>query len=223
MDATVQSPAGFQEAAMKILVTGFDPFGGESINPAYEAVRRLPGVLDGLEIVRLEVPTIFNISVQQVVERIDALQPEAWLGVGQAGGRCDIGVERVAINLIDGRIADNAGYQPIEEPSDPAGAVAFFATLPVKAMVAEIHRAGIPASISHSAGTFVCNHLMYGVLHHIQRQRLAVRGGFIHIPYLPQQVVDKPNTPSMALETSICALIAALRAIVESAKNPPEL
>jgi pyroglutamyl-peptidase len=202
---------------MKILVTGFDPFGGESINPAYEAVRRLPDVLAGVELIKLEVPTVFNASVQLVTAQIDALQPDAWLGVGQAGGRCDLSVERVAINLNDGRIADNAGCQPIDEPGDPAGPAAYFATLPLREMVEAIRRAGIPASISNSAGTYVCNHLMYGVLHHIQTRGLNVRGGFIHIPYLPQQVVNKPNTtPSMALDTVVEALIAALGVIYPS-------
>jgi len=208
---------------MKIIVTGFDPFGGESINPAFEAVRRLPDVLAGVELIKLEVPTVFNGAVQGVTAQIDALQPDAWLGVGQAGGRCDISVERVAINIHDGRIADNAGYQPTDEPGDPAGPAAYFATLPLREMVAAMRRAGIPASISNSAGTFVCNHLMYGVLHHIQRGGLAVRGGFIHIPYLPQQAVNKPNTtPSMALETVVEALSAALGVMIAGAGQRPE-
>lgn len=195
---------------MKILVTGFDPFGGESINPAYEVVRRLPEALDGLEIVKLEVPTVFHVSVQLVTQQIEALRPDAWLGVGQAGGRCDVGVERVALNLLDGRIADNAGYRPQDEPSDPTGAAAYFATMPVRAMVEAMRAAGVPAALSTSAGTYVCNHLLYGVLHYLQQNRPEVRGGFMHIPYLPQQVVNKPNTPSMALETSLAALTAAL-------------
>jgi len=203
---------------MKILITAFDPFGGETVNPAFEAVNRLPDVIDGAEIVKLQVPTLFKASIKMVTWAIDEIKPQVCLSIGQAGGRCDITVERVAINVDDGRIPDNAGYQPVDEPVDPAGLNAYFATLPVKAIVEGIRRQGIPASVSNSAGTYVCNHLMYGVLNHIYQNKLTMRAGFIHIPFLPEQVVDKSNNmPSMSLETVVQAIEAAIRVIVASA------
>ena len=203
---------------MKILITAFDPFGGETVNPAFEALNRLPDVIDGAEIVKLQVPTLFKASIKMVTRAIDEIKPQACLSIGQAGGRCDITVERVAINVDDGRIPDNAGFQPVDEPVDPAGLNAYFATLPVKAIVEGIRQQGIPASVSNSAGTYVCNHLMYGVLNHIYQNKLTMRAGFIHIPFLPEQVVDKSNSmPSMSLETVVHAIDAAIRVIVASA------
>jgi pyroglutamyl-peptidase len=202
---------------MKILISAFEPFGGESINPAFEAVKRLPDVIAGVQVIKQEVPVVFNLSIQQVVARLDEIQPEFWLGVGQAGGRFDITVERVAINVSDGRIADNAGYQPVDEPIDPAGETAYFASIPIKTIVAEIRNQHIPASVSNSAGTYVCNHLMYGVLNHIHKNHLRMRGGFIHIPFLPDQAVTKPSTtPSMALELMIQALETAVQVMVST-------
>ena len=202
---------------MKILLTGFDPFGGEKINPAYEVVRRVADGMDGAEILKLEVPTVYNVSIQQVIARIVEVQPDVWLGIGQAGGRADISVERVAININDGRIPDNAGYQPLDEPVDAAGPSAYFATLPIKLIVEGIRTENIPASVSNSAGTFVCNHLMYGVLNFIQKRKLNMRGGFIHIPYLPVQVLDKSSSlPSMPLEMSVHAVETALRIIART-------
>lgn len=200
---------------MKILVTAFEPFGGESLNPAHEAVNRLPELIEGVEIIRLQVPVVFGTSIEKVTHAIDELQPQACLSVGEAGGRADLGVERVAININDGRIADNAGYQPVDQPTDPLGPAAYFATLPVKAIVEGIRQAGVPASVSNTAGTYVCNHLMYGVLHHIARRGLHIPAGFIHIPYLPQQVIGKPGAlPSMGLETVVRGLEAALGVII---------
>ena len=202
---------------MKILLTGFDPFGGEKINPAFAVVQRMPELFDSTQMITLEVPTVYNISIQQVIAKIIEHQPDAWLGIGQAGGRADIAVERVALNLNDGRMADNAGFQPLDEPIDAAGPAAYFATLPARAMVEGMRKANIPASLSYSAGTFVCNHLMYGVLNFIQRRGLPMRAGFIHIPYLPQQVLDKPaGTPSLALEMAVQAVETALRIIARA-------
>lgn len=200
---------------MKILLTAFEPFGGESINPAFEAVRCLPDRIADAEIIKQEVPVVFNLSIQQVTARLDEIQPDVWLGIGQAGGRFDITLERVAINISDGRIADNAGYQPLDEPIDPDGETAYFASLPIKAIVAEIRKQQIPASVSNTAGTYVCNHLMYGVLNHIHKNQLPMRGGFMHIPFLPDQAVTKPNpTPSMALDLMIKAIETAIQVIV---------
>jgi pyroglutamyl-peptidase len=201
---------------MKILLTAFEPFGGETVNPAFEAVNLLPGTIANAQIIKLRVPTVFKASIDTVTCSIDEIQPQVCLSVGLAGGRSDIAVERVAINVDDGRLPDNAGVQPVDQPIITGGPAAYFATLPIKAIVEGIRQQGIPASISNSAGTYVCNHLMYGVLHHISLHQLAVRAGFIHIPYLPSQVVDKPATPSMDLDLIVRALQAAVEEIVRS-------
>lgn len=200
---------------MKVLVTGFDPFGGEKINPAFEAVKKLSNNINGAEIVKLEVPTVFKKSVKVLHEAIEREKPDVVICVGQAGGRYDITIERVAINISDGRIADNEGYQPIDEPIFEDGETAYFATLPIKAMVKKIRESGIPASVSNSAGTYVCNHIMYGLLYIIHKEYPHIKGGFVHVPFLPEQVVDKGNTPSMSLENIITGLTLAIEAVVE--------
>lgn len=199
---------------MKILITGFDPFGGESVNPALEAVKGMKDEIAGAQIVKLEIPTVFNKSIAKVREAMDREKPDVVLSIGQAGGRFAISPERVAINISDGRIADNEGNQPIDEPIFADGAPAYFSTLPVKAMVEAIKAKGIPAELSNTAGTYVCNHVMYGVLYHISKDFPGVRGGFIHVPFIPQQVVAKKNTPAMALADITAALEAAVEAIV---------
>lgn len=199
---------------MKILITGFDPFGGESVNPALEAVKAMKDEIAGAQIVKLEIPTVFNKSIAKVREAMDREKPDVVLSIGQAGGRFAICPERVAINISDGRIADNEGNQPIDEPIFADGAPAYFSTLPVKAMVEAIKAKGIPAELSNTAGTYVCNHVMYGVLYHINKDFPGVRGGFIHVPFIPQQVVAKKNTPAMALADITAALEAAVEAIV---------
>lgn len=199
---------------MKILITGFDPFGGESVNPALEAVKAMKDEIAGAQIVKLEIPTVFNKSIAKVREAMDREKPDVVLSIGQAGGRFAICPERVAINISDGRIADNEGYQPIDEPIFADGAPAYFTTLPVKAMVEAIKAKGIPAELSNTAGTYVCNHVMYGVLYHINKDFPGVRGGFIHVPFIPQQVVAKKNMPAMALADITAALEAAVEAIV---------
>lgn len=200
---------------MKILVTAFDPFGGESINPALEAVRLLPPALAGAEIVTAEVPTVFGASIERAVTLIDEHEPDAVVCVGQAGGRAAVTPERVAINLDDARIADNAGNQPLDAAIAADGPTAYFATLPVKAMVRAIREAGLPSTLSHSAGTFVCNHLMYGVLHHLASTgRERVRAGFVHVPFIPAQVVERPGQPAMSTVDITAALTAALEAVV---------
>lgn len=199
---------------MKVLVTAFDPFGGEDVNPAFEAVKLLPDTIGGAEIVKLEVPTIFGEALEKLNAALDAEQPEIAIAVGQAGGRFDITVERVAINVNDARIADNAGNQPFDDPITPDGPSAYFATLPIKAMVAAIRKSGLPASVSNSAGTFVCNHLMYGLLHAAATTYPKMIGGFIHVPFLPEQVIDKRNQPSMSLNGIVRGLTAAVEAAV---------
>ena len=187
---------------MKILVTGFDPFGGESVNPAYEAVKLLPDVIGGAEIFKLEIPTVFSLSGPAVEEGIRKYQPDVVICVGQAGGRASISVEKVAINFVDARIPDNNGEQPLDEPLQADGPAAYFATLPVKAMVQHVKEAGLPCYLSFTAGTYVCNSIMYNVLYMCEKRYPGIRAGFIHVPYACGQVIDKANTtPSMPLET----------------------
>lgn len=201
---------------MKILVTGFDPFGGESINPAIETVKRLPDMIAGAEINKLEIPTVCHKALQVIDEAIAKYDPDVVLSIGQAGGRSDITVERVGINIDDCRIPDNEGNQIIDEPIFPDGPDAYFVTVPIKAMVQRIKGRNIPASVSNTAGTFVCNHVTYGVSHLLATKYPGKRSGFIHIPYLPQQVIDKKNMPSMAQEMMVEAIVAAIEAIVDT-------
>ena len=193
-----------------VLITGFEPFGGESVNPSWEVVSGLDNaIIDGCRVVARQLPCVFGESLSVLNAAIDALSPSLVLAVGQAGGRTDITVERVAINVDDARIADNQGQQPIDVPIVADGPAAWFSTLPIKAMVVAMRNAGIPASVSQTAGTFVCNHVMYGLLHKL-RDAPAVKGGFIHIPYLPQQAAQHPGAPSMAAETVRRALEVAI-------------
>lgn len=200
---------------MKILVTGFDPFGGEKINPALEAVKGLADIVKGAEIKKLEIPTVFNKSAEVVKKAIEEFQPDYVLSIGQAGGRFEISPERVAINVDDARIADNEGNQPIDAPIKEDGDAAYFTQLPVKAMVTAIKNAGIPGAVSNTAGTFVCNHIMYQVQYMIHTNFPETKGGFIHVPYIPEQVVDKPGQPAMSLSDMTKGLTAAIEAVVE--------
>ncbi|WP_455811670.1 pyroglutamyl-peptidase I [Pseudomonas graminis] len=192
-----------------VLITGIEPFDGELLNPSWEAVSQLSDRLIGnTKVVARQLPCVFGAAVEEITRLIDELKPELVIAVGQAGGRADISIERVAINVIDARIPDNAGVQPVDEPIEPQGPAAYFATLPVKAMVAGIREAGIPASVSQTAGTYVCNHIMYGLLHHLRRRK--TRGGFIHIPYLPEQAIKHPGVPSMSQASVVLALEMAI-------------
>lgn len=201
---------------MKILVTGFDPFNGEKINPAIESVKLLPDTIAGAQIIKLEIPTVCHLSLKVIEEAIEQHNPDVILSIGQAGGKPDITVERIGINIDDCRIPDNAGQQIIDEPVFADGPAAYFVNLPIKAMVARIQEHQIPASVSNSAGTFVCNHVTYGVRHIIETKFPGKRSGFIHIPFLPQQVINKKNMPSMSLETIVEALSVAIEAIVDT-------
>lgn len=206
--------------SMKLLLTAFDPFGGEPVNPALEAVKLTADQIGEVEVVKLEVPTVFRKSITIVAEAIEREQPDAVLCVGQAGGRYDLTPERVAINLDDARIKDNEGNQPIDTPIFEDGEPAYFATLPIKAMVQYIRKAGIPASISNTAGTFVCNHLMYGVLYTLAKKYPGVRGGFMHVPFIPSQVVNRSApAPSLSIELIAKGIEAGIRAIVEYDKD----
>lgn len=205
---------------MKILITGFEPFGGESVNPAYEAVKLLPDMAGDIQIVKMEIPTVFGEAGKVVETGILQHQPDAVICVGQAGRRADIGVERVAINLIEASIPDNAGNQPMDVKVQEDGDTAYFATIPVKAMVKNIKDHGIPASISYTAGTYVCNSVMYDLLYLIDRKYPSIRGGFIHVPYATEQGVGKPvGTATMELSTISKALLYALEAVAGEDKN----
>ena len=199
---------------MKILVTGFDPFGGEPTNPAIESVKRIDDNIEGAEIIKLEIPTVFHKAADVVEEKIKEVKPDVVLSIGQAGGRYGIAVERVAINQDDARIEDNEGNQPIDVVIREDGAPAYFSTLPIKAMVEEIKKENLPANVSNTAGTFVCNHIMYQDLYLAEKYG-NIKAGFIHVPFLTEQVVDKKDTASMSLEDIVKGLNAAIRAIVK--------
>ena len=201
---------------MKLLLTAFTPFGGESINPALEAVKQVRDKVTNLDIIKLEVPTVFSESVKTVIDAMEKEKPDFVLCVGQAGGREGITPERIAINIDDARIPDNEGNQPIDRTIYPDGENAYFSNLPVKAMVEAIKKAGLTSSLSNSAGTYVCNHLMYGVLYHIDKIYKGMKGGFIHVPYIPEQTVDKPSMP---LNDIVRGLEAAISAIAENKED----
>jgi len=200
---------------MNILVTGFDPFGGEKVNPALEAVKSLPSEIHGAEIHWVEIPTVFYKAADVLETAIVRFQPDAVLCIGQAGGRTSLTPERVAINQDDARIPDNQGNQPIDTPIRLDGQAAYFSTLPIKAMVQAIKEEGLPATVSNTAGTFVCNHLMYQALYLADKKFPNMRAGFMHIPYMTEQVINKPNTASMSLTDIVRGIEAAIGAIVD--------
>ena len=200
---------------MKILVTGFDPFGGETVNPALEAVKSLPSEIHGAEVHWVAIPTVFYKAAEVLETAIVRYQPDAVLCIGQAGGRASLTPERVAINQDDARIPDNQGNQPIDTPIRQDGQAAYFSTLPIKAMVQAIKEEGLPATVSNTAGTFVCNHLMYQALYLADKKFSDMRAGFMHIPYMTEQVINKPNTASMNLTDIVRGIEAAIGAIVD--------
>ncbi len=201
---------------MKILITGFDPFDGETLNPAWETVKGLPEELSGARIRTLQIPTAFQRAAERITEAMAEFMPDRVLMVGQAGGRAALSLEFVGINWQDGRIPDNDGFQPSGCLLEEEGETAYFATLPLGEMTLRIREAGIPAVISYSAGTYVCNTVLYRVLRHIAKNDLPCKAGFLHVPYTPEQVVDKAGgTPSMAVETILEGLLAALQGIID--------
>ena len=199
-----------------VLMTAFEPFGGEDINPSWEAVRALEGKqIAGATIVTRQLPVVFSTVSEVLYRALDEVKPDAIISVGQAGGRSDITVERIGINVDDARIPDNAGKQPIDEAIVADGPAAYFSRLSIKAIVAAVREAGIPASVSQTAGTFTCNRVMYSLLHWLHTQGNPARGGFIHIPYLPEQAAHHPGAPSMSLASVIQALEIAVRVTLE--------
>ena len=199
---------------MKLLLTAFDPFGGDAVNPALEAVKLVADKIGRFDIVKLEVPAVFRKSIDTVAKAIEEEKPDVVLCIGQAGGRFEITPERVAINVDDARIKDNEGNQPIDTKIFEDGENAYFTTLPIKAMVEAIREANLPAAVSNTAGTFVCNHLMYGVLYTLAKKYPHIKGGFTHVPFIPAQVARRtPVAPYMALEDIKRGLEAAIAAI----------
>ena len=199
----------------KVLVTGFEPFGGESINPALEAVKQLEGrEIGGCRVVTRALPVVRHAAIEVLLEHLRETDPVLVIAVGQAGGRLEINPERVAINIDDFRIPDNGGLQPIDEAIVAGAPVAYWSTLPIKAMVEAMRRAGVPAAVSNTAGTFVCNHVMYGLLHQLQGKS-GQKGGFIHIPYLPEQAAAHPGQASMSVATVRAALETAIAVALE--------
>lgn len=193
-------------APLQLLITGFDPFGGEKINPAWEAVCRLPEEIGLFQLHKLQIPTVFTLGAQAVLEAAERIQPDVILCVGQAGGRSAITPERIAVNIRDARIGDNQGNQPKGERILPQGPAAYFSTVDVDGMVREMEGAGIAAQASNSAGAFVCNDTLYRLLHRFDGSKTRV--GFIHVPYLPVQATR--GEPSMPLETMVAGLSAAI-------------
>ena len=192
-----------------ILITGFAPFGGEHINPSWEAVRLLAPQIGGWQLHKLLLPVVFGCAAEQVLAEAAALQPDVILCIGQAGGRDAVTPEKLAVNLRDARIPDNAGNLPVDEPVVPGGPAAYFSTLPARQMAEAVCAAGLPGRMSCSAGAFVCNDLLYTLLHRCHGT--AVRIGFIHVPYLPQQAKD--GAASLPLEDIVRALTAAIESL----------
>lgn len=193
----------------RLLITGFDPFGGESVNPSYEAVKGLPDIIGEYSLTKACIPTKFGAATEKVIELAEKIQPHAIICVGQAGGRGGITPEVIGINLRDASIPDNGEYMPKDEKCVPDGQNAFFSTLPVKAMVNAIKEKGIPASLSYTAGTFVCNDLLYTLLHRFEGTDIKI--GFIHVPFLPSQA--KEGVASMPLTDMVIGLEAAILAL----------
>jgi len=197
-----------------VLLTGFEPFNKATVNPAWEAVRALEGWRG--EHFRVEVrqlPCVFGDALEDIAAIVDELHPDVVIAVGQAGGRAEISVERVAINVDDASILDNGGNQPVDAPIADDGPAAYFSTLPIKAIVHALRAQGLHAGVSQTAGTFVCNHVFYGLMHHLAGRDEAVKAGFIHVPFLPEQAAAREDAPpSMALD----AIVRGIRIAVET-------
>ncbi|VBB09811.1 peptidase c15 pyroglutamyl peptidase i [Lucifera butyrica] len=204
----------------RVLITGFEPFDGEAVNPALEAVKQLNGrIIAGAAVITRPLPVVRWKAITALKEAITQVNPDLIIAVGQGLSVTEIQVERIAINVDDFRIQDNEGRQPVDEPIEPDGPAAYWSTLPVKKMVAVMREGGIPASVSNTAGTFVCNHLFYGLMHLLSLEGSRRRGGFIHIPYLPEQAVHKPGQPSMGLDTVLRGLETAVACALSATED----
>ena len=196
---------------MRILVTGFEPFGGQSLNPSWEVARALHGLqLQGAMVVAVQLPCVFAQALPALQNALAQHTPDIVLALGQAEGRCDLSVERIAINVMDARIPDNAGAQPIDVPVIAGGPASYFSTLPIKSLVAGLRASGFPASVSQTAGTFVCNQVFYALQHTLAGQ--GVHSGFVHLPLLPEQAAHwpGPSLPSWPLSLQLAAVKQAL-------------
>ena len=193
-----------------LLITAFEPFGGESENPSMLVLERLSDQIGALRLEKRLLGVTFKGAAEDISQYISEIKPDYAICLGQAGGRAAITPERVAINIMDARMADNSGFTPTDEPVCPAGPDAYFATLPIKRMVKAIEGAGIPAAVSNSAGTYVCNSTMYALLNSISRLGLSTKAGFIHVPYLPKQVIGKSGVASMSLDDMVRGITAAI-------------
>ncbi len=215
----IKSPATREPVAQRhaevVLVTGFEPFGGEKVNPSWDICRQLGSEIAGMRVETCRVPCEFRRSIEVVADAIERHHPLLVILLGQAGGRTRLGVERVAINVDDARIPDNGGAQPVDALIAANGPPAYFASVPIKAMAAAMRSAGAPTEVSNSAGTYVCNHLMYGVLHYLEASGHRARAGFIHVPYSEEQVLDRREEPCMAVATMVSGVRAAIAAARE--------
>ncbi len=215
----MQEKSSTSKKIKKLLITGFDAFGGESVNPASEVVLELDDTeINDYQVIAKEIPTIYGESSKKVIEMINEVEPDIVLHIGQASGTHGIRVERIALNLDDARIEDNKGNQPEDEIIAEDGPLAYRVTLPTRKIVEAVKDEGIPSFLSYSAGTFVCNHVIYSTAHHVNTNDLPIDYGFIHVPYLPEQAVEK-NTrpPSMSKETIKRALITTIKTITKDA------
>lgn len=195
---------------MKLLITGFEPFNNSNINASSLAINLLPDKINNCKLVKKTIPTVFNKSFEVLKKLIDFYEPNILICVGQAGGRAKITIERVAINIDDAPIPDNEGNMPNDKTIKIDGENAYFSTLPIKAITKNIRKYKIPADVSNSAGTFVCNHIMYNSLYYASKNNKKFKAGFIHVPYIPEQVIDSSNIPSMSLETIVKAITIAI-------------
>ncbi|WP_353944902.1 pyroglutamyl-peptidase I [Streptomyces sp. HUAS MG91] len=197
---------------VRVLLTGFEPFGGESVNPSWQAAELVAAEPPaGIAVTAVQLPCVFGESLTALRAAVDEVRPDLVVCLGQAGGRNGVTVERVAINVDDARIPDNAGARPIDAPVVPGGPAAYFSSLPVKACVAALRSAGVPGAVSNTAGTFVCNHVAYGLAHLLATELPGVRGGFVHVPWAPEQVPDgsAATLPVETVARGIAALLAA--------------
>lgn len=203
-----------------VLVFGFEPFGGEPLNPSQEIARALDGCsVREVRVVGRTLPCVFSAASRQLDRLLREVGPRLVVGVGQAGGRSEITPERVALNVDDARIPDNAGAQPIDQPIRRRGPAAYWSTLPIKTVVSALHAEGFPASVSQTAGTFVCNHIFYGLMHRLRRRR-GVRGGFIHVPYTVEQAARHgAGVPGLPLESMIAAVALAIEVSLQTRRD----
>jgi pyroglutamyl-peptidase len=203
-----------------VLILGFEPFAGETVNPSAEIVRSLDNErIDGHRIVTGVLPVSFAEAPMRLAELLDCHHPVLVFALGQAGGRPALSLERVAINLIDARIADNEGLQPIDMPVLRDGPGAYFSSLPLKAIDAHLHGLEVPVSLSLSAGTFVCNQVFYWLAHLLANEHRQARGGFVHVPWLPEQAARHPGEPGMSLDLMLLGIRGAIECALRTSAD----